>query len=70
MYDVQASVAVPSMLIPNPAGFFVLNIRRPRVQALHTLHSFRDGLSESQEVSVRGDVVVVGVDGCLMEPSR
>ena len=52
MCEVQASAAVPSMLIPNPAGFFVLIKSRPKVQASRTLHSLGEGVSEFQEVLV------------------
>ena len=39
---------------PNPAGFFVLNISRPNVQASCVLHSLGDGVLESQGISVWG----------------
>ena len=70
MYEVQASAAVLSMLIPNPAGFFVLIKSRPKVQALHALHSLGEGVSESQGV-LAGEALSTGrLGGCLMDPLR
>ena len=69
MYKVQASAAVPSMSIPSPAGFFVLIRSRPKVQASRALHSFGDGVSESQGVSVRS-MLFGEVEGYLIDPSR
>ena len=51
MYKVHASAAVPSILIPKPAGFLVLNMSKPKVQTSHSLHSFNVGNSESHAVS-------------------
>ena len=48
MYKVQTSAIVLSMLIPSPAGFFVLIKSRPKVQASCALHSFGGSVSESQ----------------------
>ena len=58
------------MLIPKPAGFFVLIKSRPKVQALCTLYSLGDGVSESQGVSVRGAPSASGVEDCSIDPSR
>ena len=57
------------MSIPTLAGFFVLIRSRPKVQASHALHSFGDGISESQGVSVRS-MLFGKVEGCLIDPSR
>jgi len=48
MYEVQTLAIVLSMLIPSPAGFFVLIKSRPKVQASYALYSFGDSVSESQ----------------------
>ena len=50
IYEVQASAAVLSMLIPNPARFFVLIKSRPKVQALRTLYFLGKEVSEFQGV--------------------
>jgi len=70
MYEVQASAAVPSMLISKPARFFVLIKSRPKVQTLHTLYSLEDGVSKSQRISVRGAPSAGRVEGCSIDPSR
>jgi len=58
------------MLIPSPAGFLVLNISSPSVQASCTFHSLRDGVFESQDVSAGEGVVTGGVEGHVIEPSK
>jgi len=70
MYKVQASAAVPSMLISEPVGFFVLIKSRPKVQAPYALHSLEYGVSKSQEVSVRGAPSAGRAESCLIDPSR
>ena len=67
MYEVHALAAVPSILIPKPAGFLVLNMSKPKVQALCSLHSFNVGDSESHAVSrvgVFGSGRLVGCHSC------
>ena len=70
MYKVQALAAVPSMLIPKPAGFFVLIKSRPKVQALCALYFLGDRVYEFQEVSVRGALSAGRAEGCSIDPSR
>ena len=70
IYEVQASAAVPSMLIPNPAGFFVLIKSRPKVQALRTLYSLGEEVSESQGVLTGEALLADRLGDCLIDPSR
>jgi len=58
------------MLIPSPAGFLVLNISSPSVQALYAFYSLRDGVFESQDVSAGEDVVASRVKGHIIESSK
>jgi len=58
------------MLILSPAGFLVLNISSPSVQASHAFHSLRDRVFESQDVSAGEDVVAGGVERHVIEPSK
>ena len=55
------------MLIPSPAGFLVLNISSPSVQASCAFHSLRDGVFESQDVSAKEGVVAGRVEGHVIE---
>ena len=70
MYEVHALAAVPSMLIPKPAGFFVLKMSRPKVQALCNLHSFNVGDSEFHAVLGIGVFGSGGLVGHNMVPSK
>jgi len=47
IYEVQALAVVLSILISNPARFFVLIKSKPKVQALRVLHSLGEGVSKS-----------------------
>ena len=70
MYKVYASVAVPSILIPKPAGFFVLKMSKPKVQASCNLHFFNVGDSKSHVVLGIGVFGSGGLVGHNMVPSK
>ena len=70
MYEVQTFAAVLSMLIPKPARFFVLIKSRPKVQILYTLYFLRDGVSESQGISVRGVPLAGRAEDYSIDPSK
>jgi len=58
------------MLIPKLARFFVLIKSRPKVQILYTLYFLRDGVSESQGISVRGVPLAGRAEDYSIDPSK
>jgi len=58
------------MLIPKPAGFFVLIKSRPKVQILYTLYFLGDRVSESQGILVRGVPSAGRAEDYSIDPSR